>query len=230
MDTKALHSISYGLYVITAKNGDRLNGQIANTVFQISAAPPTIAISLNKQNLTNEFIQASGQFAVSVLAKDAPLALIGQFGFKSGREIDKFTGVAYKLSPAGLPYLTDHTLAYLEAKVNQVVDAGTHSIFIGTLTDAGVLLQGEPMTYAYYHQVKRGTTPKTAPTFVEPSKETKAPVGADKYECTICSYVYDPAQGDPENEIAPGIPFEELPDDWVCPICGAGKEVFEKVS
>jgi flavin reductase (DIM6/NTAB) family NADH-FMN oxidoreductase RutF len=201
MDTKALHSISYGLYVITTKNGDRLNGQIANTVFQISAAPPTIAISLNKLNLTNEFIQATGQFAVSVLAQDVPLSLIGQFGFKSGREVDKFAGVAYKLSPAGLPHLTDHTLAYLEAKVNQVVDAGTHSIFIGSLTEAEILRQGEPMTYAYYHQVKRGATPKAAPTFVNPSEEAKAAAGdaAAKYKCIICSYVYDPAQGDPEN-------------------------------
>jgi flavin reductase (DIM6/NTAB) family NADH-FMN oxidoreductase RutF/rubredoxin len=229
MDTRVLHSISYGLYVVTAKNGDRLNGQIANTVFQISAAPPTIAISLNKLNLTHEFIQATEQFAVSVLAKDTPLALIGQFGFKSGREIDKFAGVAYKLSPARLPYLTDNTLAYLEAKVKQVVDAGTHSIFIGSLTNAEVLRQGEPMTYAYYHQVKRGTTPKTAPTFVSPSQPTEATgdAKAAKYMCNICNYVYDPAQGDPENGIAPGTPFEALPNDWSCPICAAGKDAFE---
>ncbi|NLW07659.1 MAG: High molecular weight rubredoxin [Clostridia bacterium] len=228
MDTKALHTISYGLYVVTAKNGDRLNGQIANTVFQISAAPPTIAISLNKQNLTNEFIQASKQFAVSVLAKEAPLSLIGQFGFKSGREVDKFAGIAYKLSPAGLPYITDNTLAYLEAEVNQVVDAGTHNIFIGSLINAEVLRQGEPMTYAYYHQVKRGTTPKTAPTFIEPAKTTGGSKAA-KYQCSICGYLYDPAEGNPNKGIPQGTPFEELPDDWTCPVCGAGKDVFEKV-
>lgn len=229
MDPKALHTISYGLYVITAKKGDRLNGQIANTVFQITSEPPTIAVSLNKQNLTHEFVQAGQGFAVSVLAKDTPLSLIGQFGFKSGRETDKFAGVNYKLSQGGLPYLTAHTLAYLEARVKQTVDAGTHSIFIGTLTDAGVLLQGEPMTYAYYHQVKRGTTPKTAPTFTAARAEDKPAPAAPQYQCTICNYIYDPAQGDPEHGIAPGTPFADLPDDWTCPICGAGKEEFEKI-
>ncbi len=229
MDTKALHNISYGLYVIAAKNGDRLNGQIANTVFQISASPATIAISLNKQNLTNEFIQASRQFTVSILAKDVPLSLIGQFGFKSGRETDKFAGIEYQLSPTGVPYLSDFSLAYLEAKVEQIIDAGTHNIFIANLTDAKVLLQGEPMTYAYYHKIKRGTTPKTAPTFVDPNKGSPETVEDDKYICTVCSYVYDPAQGDPENNIAPGTSFEDLPDDWICPICGVGKEYFEKV-
>lgn len=229
MDTKALHTISYGLYVITAKKGERLNGQIANTVFQITAEPPTIAISLNKQNLTHEFIQDSRSFAVSVLSKEAPLTLIGQFGFKSGREVDKFAGVNYKLSPGGLPYLPEHTLAYLETVVKQVVDAGTHSIFIGALTDAAVLLQGEPMTYAYYHQVKRGTTPKTAPTFSAARAEAQPVTTAPKYQCSICNYVYDPAQGDPEHGIAPGTSFADLPDDWACPICGAGKEAFEQI-
>ncbi|WP_340674353.1 rubredoxin [Moorella sulfitireducens (nom. illeg.)] len=229
MDPKALHTISYGLYVVSAKTGARLNGQVANTVFQISSAPPTVAVSINKQNLTHEFIQSSRNFAVSVLAKDAPLALIGRFGFKSGREVDKFAGLNYKLTRAGLPYLAEHTLAYLEAEVNQTVDAGTHSIFIGTLKDAAVLRQGDPMTYAYYHQVKRGTTPKTAPTFAAAEAEAGTSVTAPRYRCTICNFIYDPAQGDPEHDIAPGTPFEDLPDEWTCPICGAGKEAFEKI-
>ena len=227
MDSKALYTISYGLYVVTAKKAGRLNGQIANTVFQIASEPVTIAASINKQNLTHEFIQAGGSFAVSVLAKEAPLDLIGRFGFKSGREVDKLAGVAYKLTGAGLPYVTEHTLAYMEAAVVQTVDAGTHSIFIGRLTDAGVLASGEPMTYAYYHQVKRGTTPKAAPTFVAaPEPETKA-AAAPRYQCEICGYLYDPAQGDPAGGIAPGTPFADLPDDWTCPICGAGKEAFQ---
>lgn len=229
MDTKALHTISYGLYVVTAKKDNRFNGQVANTLFQISSEPPTVAVSINKQNLTHEFIQAGRSFAVSVLAKDTPLSLIGQFGFKSGREVDKFAGLNYKLTQAGLPYLAEHTLAYLEAKINQTVDAGTHSIFIGTLTDAAVLQQGEPMTYAYYHQVKRGTTPKTAPTFAAAGAEGGPATTAPRYRCTICNYIYDPAQGDPEHGIAPGTPFEDLPGDWACPICGAGKEAFEKI-
>lgn len=229
MDTKALHTITYGLYIVTAKKSDRFNGQVANTVFQITSDPPTIAAGINKQNLTHEFIQAGQGFAVSVLAREVPLSLIGQFGFKSGREMDKFAGINYKLSQGGFPYLADHTLAYLEARLNQTVDAGTHSIFIGTVTDAAVLLQGEPMTYAYYHQVKRGTTPKTAPTFTSARAEDKTALAAPKYQCTICNYVYDPVQGDPEHGIAPGTPFAELPEDWTCPICGAGKDAFEQI-
>ncbi|MBE3580731.1 MAG: flavin reductase [Thermoanaerobacteraceae bacterium] len=229
MDTKALHTISYGLYIVTAKKGERFNGQVANTVFQISSTPPTVAVSINKQNLTHEFITAGKIFAVSVLAKEAPLSLIGRFGFKSGREVDKLAGLNYKLTGKGLPYIPEETLAYLEAEVVQTVDAGTHSIFIGSLTDAAVLRRGEPMTYAYYHQIKRGTTPKTAPTFVASHVEPLSGAGTPRYRCTICNYIYDPAQGDPERGIAPGTPCEDLPGNWVCPICGAGKEAFEKV-
>lgn len=229
MDLKALYSISYGLFVIASKDGDRLNGQIANTVFQISSDPPTIAISINKQNLTHEFIMKSGLFTVSILDEETPLSLIGHFGFKSGREVDKFSEIKYQLTPQGLPYLVDNTLAYIEANVIKDVDAGTHTIFIGEITGAEVLKQGNPMTYAYYHLVKRGSTPPAAPTYIKDNKE-KRRNGMDKYECTVCGYVYDPAEGDPENGIEPGTSFEDIPDDWVCPVCGAGKDEFEKIS
>ncbi|MCL6557929.1 MAG: rubredoxin, partial [Firmicutes bacterium] len=199
---------------------------VANTVFQISNSPPTVAVSINKQNLTHEFISESKVFAVSVLAQEAPLSLIGQFGFKSGREADKFAGVNYKLTPGGTPYISGDTLAYLEAGVLQEVDAGTHTIFIGELTDAKVLIEGTPMTYAYYHQVKRGSIPKTAPTFIQ--KQAEVTVKMDKYVCSVCGYVYDPEAGDPENGVPPGTPFEKLPGDWTCPVCGVGKEEFEK--
>jgi flavin reductase (DIM6/NTAB) family NADH-FMN oxidoreductase RutF len=172
MDLKALHSVSYGLYVITSKDGERINGQIANTVFQISSEPPTIAISINKQNLTNELITKSGLFAVSVLRQETPLSLIGQFGFKSGRDVDKFAGINYRTTPQGLPYLVDDALASIEAKVIQSVDAGTHNIFIGELTAAEVLKQSNPMTYAYYHQVKRGSTPPSAPTYIKENERS----------------------------------------------------------
>ncbi|MGB9860200.1 MAG: flavin reductase [Moorellaceae bacterium] len=228
MDLKALYSLSYGLYVVTSRQNDRFNGQIANTVFQISSEPPTLAVSINKQNLTHEFIRSSGLFAVSVLAQDAPLSLVGQFGFQSGREVDKFSGMAYALTPGGLPYLTEHTLAYLEAKVSQSMEVHTHTVFLGTLTAAAVLRPGEPMTYAYYHQVKRGTTPKAAPTFLPAAPESAK--AAPKYQCSICNYIYDPAQGDPEHGIDPGTPFERLPEGWTCPICGAGKEAFTMIS
>jgi flavin reductase (DIM6/NTAB) family NADH-FMN oxidoreductase RutF len=171
MDPKALYVLSYGMYIVTSKKGERINGQTANTAFQISSSPPTIAVSINKSNLTREFIQESRRFAVSVLAQDAPLSLIGQFGFKSGREIDKFAGLIYKTTGNGLPYLIDHSLAYVEAEVIQEVDVRTHIIFVGEIAEAEVLQEGAPMTYAYYQQVKRGGTPPAAPTFRIQTKE-----------------------------------------------------------
>jgi len=165
MDIKALHKISYGMYVVGSRKGDRINGQTGNTLTQVSSEPPIISVCINKGNLTHEFIENSGVFTVSILSQDAPLSLIGQFGFKSGREVDKFEGIAYKLGKTKAPIVLDHTLAYLEAKVINSVDVGTHTIFIGDLLDAEVIGEGEPMTYAYYHLVKRGTTPKTAPSY-----------------------------------------------------------------
>ena len=167
MDHKALYKLSYGLYVVSSREGDRLNGQICNTVFQITSEPPTIAVSSNKNNLTHEFIQESKVFVASVLSQDTPLSFIGRFGFKSGRDIDKFEGINYKLVESQCPVVTEHTLAYLEARVVQEVNVGTHTIFVGELVGAEVLKEGEPMTYAYYHQVKRGTPPKTAPNYIE---------------------------------------------------------------
>ncbi|UCC90274.1 MAG: flavin reductase [Dehalococcoidia bacterium] len=227
MNLKALHKLGYGLYVISSRKGDKLNGQIANTVFQVSSEPPIIAVAINKNNLTHQFITQSKVFTASILSQDTPLSFIGHFGFRSGRDTDKLEGINYKIGDTKAPVVTDNALAYLEAKVIQRVDVGTHTIFIGELVGAEVIREGEPMTYAYYHQVKRGTTPKTAPVYIEEKKE-EAPKMA-KYECTVCGYVYDPELGDPDNDIAPGTPFEELPDDWVCPVCGAAKSDFEKI-
>jgi len=227
MDLKALYKLGYGLYIVSSIKGSRLNGQIANTVFQITSEPPTIAVSINKNNLTHEFIKESKVLAVSVLSQDTLLSFIGNFGFKSGRDVDKLKGINYKTGETGAPVVTDNALAYLEARVNKEVDVGTHTIFIGELVSAEVIKEGEPMTYAYYHQVKRGTTPKTAPSYIEEKKEAAAKMA--KYKCTVCNYVYDPELGDPDNDIKPGTPFEKLPDDWVCPVCGASKDEFERI-
>jgi len=227
MNLKALYRLGYGLYIVCSRKGERLNGQIANTVFQITSEPPTIAVSINKSNLTHEFILASKVFTASILSRDTPLAFIGHFGFKSGRDMDKLKGINYKIGETKAPVVTDHILAYLEARVNKEVDVGTHTIFIGELVGAEVIKEGEPMTYAYYHQVKRGTTPKTAPSYIEEKAEAAAKMA--KYECTVCGYVYDPELGDPDGGIEPGTPFEKLPDDWVCPVCGAGKDEFKKI-
>jgi flavin reductase (DIM6/NTAB) family NADH-FMN oxidoreductase RutF len=167
MNLKALHSCSYGLYVVSSRKGGTLNGQIVNTIFQVTSEPPTIAVSINQQNLTHEFINESKVFAASILSQDTPLSFIGRFGFKSGRDVDKFKDVNYKLGETKAPIILDHSLAYLEARVVNQVDVGTHTIFIGELVGADVIREGEPMTYAYYHRVKRGTTPKTAPSYIK---------------------------------------------------------------
>ncbi|MEA1964613.1 MAG: flavin reductase family protein, partial [Candidatus Aerophobetes bacterium] len=131
MNLKALYKISYGLYVISSRKEGRLNGQIANTLFQVTAEPPSVAVSINKENLTHQFIEKSRVFAASVLSEDTSLNFIGHFGFKSGREIDKFTQVHYKIGKTGAPLVLDNTLACLEVRVIKEVDAGTHTIFIG---------------------------------------------------------------------------------------------------
>jgi len=227
MDISALHKITYGLYVVGSRKGEDLNAQIANTVIQVCSEPPIIAVCINKANLSHEYIHESRSFSVSILAQDTPLSFIGNLGFKCGRDENKLKEVNYKIGETGSPVVMDHTLAILEAIVTSEASTPTHTIFIGGVVNAGVLREGDPMTYAYYHQVKRGTTPKTAPSYVAKHKQEES--GLDKYECTICGYVYDPAEGDPEGGISPGTRFEDIPDDWVCPTCGASKDQFEKV-
>jgi flavin reductase (DIM6/NTAB) family NADH-FMN oxidoreductase RutF/rubredoxin len=226
MNTKALYKISYGVYVVCSVKGGKINGQIANTVIQVASEPPTIAVSINKDNLTHEYIKESGVFTASILCQDTPLSFIGNFGFKSGRDTNKFEGINYKTGTTGAPVVTDYSTAYMEVRITRELDVGTHTMFIGELVDADVLTEDTCMTYEYYHQVKKGTTPKSAPSYVE-KKEEKS--GMKKYECSVCGYIYDPAEGDPDSGIAPGTAFEDLPDDWVCPICGASKEDFREV-
>ena len=227
MNITALHRLGYGLYVVCSRKKDKFNGQIANTVFQVCSEPPVIAVAINKNNLTHEFITESGVFTASILSRDTPLSFIGHFGFKSGREIDKLKGINYKIGETQAPLVTDNTIAYLEAKVMQQVAVVTHTIFIGELIGADILREGEPMTYAYYHRVKRGIIPKAAPSYIGEEKETATEMA--KYKCTVCGYVYDPELGDPDGNIKPGTPFEGLPDDWVCPVCGASKSEFERI-
>ena len=166
MDLNALHKLGYGMYIVGSHKGDKLNGQIANTVFQITSEPPTVAVSINKNNLTHEYIESSKVFSASVLCQEAPLPYIGGFGFKSGRDVDKLKDINYKIGETGSPIFLDHATACLEAKVIQSVDVDTHTIFIGRVVAAEVLTDDICMTYDYYHQVKRGTTPKTAPSYI----------------------------------------------------------------
>lgn len=226
MDKTAFYKLSYGLYVVSSKKDDQINGQIANTAFQVTAEPPTVAVSINKQNLTYEYIQASRKFTVSVISKSTPMPFIGLFGFKCGRDINKFETVNFKLGETGVPIVLDNTIAYIEAEVINQMDCGSHTIFVGQVRDCNVLKANEePMTYAYYQEVKRGKAPKTAPTYQEAPKKAEK---MDKYTCTVCGYIYDPEKGDPESGVKPGTKFEDLPADWTCPVCGADKSKFEK--
>jgi flavin reductase (DIM6/NTAB) family NADH-FMN oxidoreductase RutF len=170
MNLSALYKLGYGMYIVGSHQGEKINAQIANTVFQITSEPPTVAVSINKNNLTHAYIKDSKVFAASVLCQAAPLPFIGGFGFKSGRDVDKFKGVNYKVGQTGSPVVIDHATAYLEAEVIQSIDVGTHTIFIGKIVAAEVLTDDPCMTYEYYHQVKRGTTPKTAPSYIAKEK------------------------------------------------------------
>ena len=227
MNPKAIQKLGYGLYVVCSKKEDKFNGQIANTIFQVCSEPPVVAVAINRQNLTHEFIAQSKVFTGSILSQETPLSFIGNFGFKSGRQVDKFSNVHYRLGETLAPIVLDHTLAYLEAKTINQIEVGTHTIFLGEIVRAEVVKEGDPMTYAYYHQVKRGTTPKTAPSYVEETKKVVSSI--IKYKCNVCGYIYDSEKGDPDGGIKSGTPFDEIPDSWVCPVCGASKDMFAKM-
>lgn len=168
MNKKAFYTISYGIYVVSSGNDGKFNGQIANTVFQVTSEPPTVAVSINKQNYTHELITASGKFTASVLDEEAPMTMIGRFGFKSGKEINKFEGIGVKTGVTGIPVVTEHAVAFIEAEVIGSLDCGTHTIFLGKVIESDVLNSADPMTYAYYQKIKGGKAPKTAPTYQAP--------------------------------------------------------------
>ncbi|MFA4991213.1 MAG: flavin reductase [Candidatus Omnitrophota bacterium] len=230
MDLSALYNIGYGVYVVSSNKGGLLNGQIANTVFQITSEPATIAVSVNKQNLTHEYIKDSKRFSVSILSEETPMIFIGKFGFKSGKTEDKFKGTEFVKLDSGCPAVVENALSYIEAKVINQFDCGTHTLFLGEVVDTKILKKGKPMTYAYYHEIKRGTTPKTAPTFINQAAAAapQAKKPAQKYRCTVCNYIYDPEIGDPDGGVKPGTAFQDIPDSWVCPVCGAKKSEFVK--
>jgi len=232
LDLESLFKLSYGMCIVSSKKADKLNGCILNTVFQLTPEPPMVAISINRQCLTHEYISDSKVFAVSVLSQEAPMPFIGKFGFRSGRDIDKFEQVAYKTGQTGAPIVLDNTVGFLEAEVTQGIDIITHTLFVAKIVACETLDDKEPMTYAYYRDIKRGRTPKTAATYIKAKRETELKKGTKsmkKYKCLMCGYIYDPQIGDPDNGVEPGTAFENLPDHWVCPECGAGRDEFELI-
>jgi flavin reductase (DIM6/NTAB) family NADH-FMN oxidoreductase RutF len=167
MDKNALNLISYGMYIVSSFKDGRLNGQIANTVFQVTAEPPLLAVSLNVQNYTNELIQNSKKFSVSVLSEETPLTIIGTFGFKCGRQVDKFSGIKHEICSSGNPKILEYSLVHFDVEVTQTLELGTHSLFIGRVVESEILSAGRPMTYEYYHKVKGGKTQKNAPSYIK---------------------------------------------------------------
>jgi len=166
MDKKALTKIHYGMFIITSSFEGKSGGQIANTVFQITSDPATVAISISKQNNTHFLLEKSGKFAISCLTEEASFEFIGKFGFRSSRDFDKFAGTNFINGQNSIPVVTDFANAYFEADIISVLDTETHTVFLGKLTNAAVLNDKPSMTYDYYHKVKKGLTPKNAPTFI----------------------------------------------------------------
>lgn len=204
MDKTAMFSLTYGLFLAGVQEGDKRNACIINTAVQATSEPPKMHVTMMKSNLTTQLIKRKGSLALSVLSLDCPLETIANFGLKSGRDSDKFSGFEPKTDQNGNPFLSENTLAHMALNVESMLDLGSHCLFICSVAEAEKIIQGQPMTYADYRVLKSGGT------VGKPSAKTKK-----QWVCTVCHYVYD---GE--------IPFEELPEDWVCPVCGEPKSVF----
>ena len=200
IENNTMFKISYGLFVLTAKMGEKNNGCIINTVQQLSQGPLKISVAVNKDNYTHDMIKATGEFNVSVLTENTPFSVFERFGFQSGRDADKFLGFGETMaSENGILYLTKYSNSFISGKVVEEVDCTSHTLFIAEVTEAKVLSDERSVTYQYYHE---NIKPK-------PEKVKKS-----GYVCKICGYVYE---GDP------------LPQDFVCPLCKHGAADFEKL-
>lgn len=244
MKYKAFHKLSYGLYLIATEFEGTKYGYIGNTAFQITSEPSQIAISSHKNNFSTDKIIGSGKFSISVLKKEVNTSLIGEFGFMSGADFDKFRNVETITSVTGAPIVKDSSVAWFDCKVMNTLDVGSHIMIIGEVLDSDVLSGEEPLTYDYYREKYKMLAPKNAPTYVEKEKlesevipeteskpepkEEKPKAPADSvHTCSICGFQYNPEEGDPSMGIPPGTPFEDLPEDYKCPICNAGKDYFK---
>jgi ferric-chelate reductase [NAD(P)H] len=165
IDPSALCQIQYGVFIITSFADNKLNGQIATVVFQVTNQPTQLVTCLNKNNLTHQLVTASKVFGISILTEEADLKFIGKFGFRTGRDLDKFSDTNYKKLTTGSPLVLDRTSGILDLKVTQTIDVGTHTLFVGELVAAEKISDDKPMTYDYYHKVVKGKTQQNAPTF-----------------------------------------------------------------
>jgi ferric-chelate reductase [NAD(P)H] len=165
IDRSVFRDLSYGLYIVTSNYEGQMNGQVVNTVIQVTSEPPRIAVIVNKKNYTHELILKSKVFSASVLEKSTPMTFLGPFGFKSGRDFDKLSKVSFQKGITGCPLINEHALSVIEAEVINQVDLGTHTIFVGNVVSSNVFSKGTPLTYQYYHTVLKGKSPPNAPTF-----------------------------------------------------------------
>lgn len=209
MNNSAFRALSYGVYILSTWDNGRPTGCTVNSVMQITSSPATIAVSVNKNNYTHDCILKSKKFAVSVLHEQSSPDIISVFGFSSGRDTDKFSKVDYAVK--GMMPVVANSAAYIVCDLEKTMETNTHTVFLGKVADADVLENKPPMTYAYYHNVVKGKTAKNAPTYIEEKTEK------GKWVCSVCGYVYD---GE--------VPFEELSDDFRCPVCKQPKSAFVK--
>ena len=199
LDTTALFKIGYGLYVVTSNDGKKDNGLIVNTVTQITSNPIKIAVTVNKTNYSHDVIKQSGKMNVNSLSTEAPFSVFEAFGFKSGRDTDKFSGCTPSRSSNGLAVLPKYINSYISLEVDGYFDFGTHGMFVCSVTEAAVISDAETMSYSYYHKN------------VKPRPKTENKKG---YICKICGFIHDEP---------------ELPSDFICPICKHGAEDFEPI-
>ena len=205
MDKKAMYKLSYGLFVLTAKEGEKDNGCIINTAIQAASTPNQMSICVNKANYTHDMIMRTGEFTVSVISQIASFDLFKHFGFQTGREVNKFSDfTACDRGQNGIYYITEGTNAYISVKVAKTEDLGSHTMFIGEITDMEVLSGDASATYEYYMNYIK---PK-------PQEVGKTEDGQTIWRCTICGYEYV---------------GEELPEDFICPLCKHSASDFEKV-
>lgn len=224
IDTSAFRSLSYGVYIVSAKGAGLMAGCIVNTLVQVTSSPARVSVAINKENATAGAVADAGRFEAAVLAESAPMELIGRFGFHTSAEVDKFAETEHAIDPAGMPYVTEHAVARIGARVIDTVDVGTHYVFVGEVEFAEVLSDEAPMTYAYYHQVKGGKTPPKASSYnpdADAAEATEAGAtsndgGKPRYgwRCLLCGYVVE---------------MDELSDDFTCPMCGATRDMFERI-
>jgi len=209
MDNKAMYKLSYGLFVLTTKARDKVNGCITNTAIQVASDPNQISFAINKANYTHDLVMESKKANISVISEEATFDLFKHFGFQSGRDVNKFEGFAdFKTAENGIPYITKGTNAYFSIDVTQTVDLGSHTLFIGVPTDMVVLSSAASATYSYYQE---NIKPKVG---TAPAASDKLPEGVHKWRCKICGYEY----------VGP-----VLPDDFICPICKHPASDFEMV-